>query len=81
MVDVGRVNESQGLQQRLLNETDPKPKITQRLKGWPMGCCGVEKCYFNIASGSLQHSLGWRLGPGYEEVAITILGCLVLGEQ
>jgi len=46
-----------------------------------MGCCGVGKCCFSIAGGFLQHSLGWRLGLGYDEVTITILGCSLLGEQ
>ena len=81
MVDVAHVNESQGVQQRLLNRTDPKPERTQRPQGIANGCCGVGKCCFSIADSFLQHSLGWRPGLGYDEVTITILGCSLLGEQ
>lgn len=81
MVDVGRVNESQGLQQRFLNELNPSLKEPKGSKGWPMECCGVGKCCFSIAGSALQHCLGWRPGLEHDEVTITILGCSFLGEQ
>ena len=46
MVDVAHVNESQGVQQRLLNRTDPKSERTQRPQGIANGVLWCREMLF-----------------------------------